>query len=94
LKTPTEVIIGLARADYQRLLHEVPSQHPAYTVLRRCPDFDRWADEKPFSLCVLIECSQEQAMALYEAAQQHCPVALRDIEYALEVAQPHISFRI
>jgi hypothetical protein len=33
-------------------------------------------------------------MALYEAAQQHCPVALRDIEYGLEVAQPHISFRI
>ncbi len=33
-------------------------------------------------------------MALYEAAQQYCPLALRDIEYGLELAQPHISFRI
>jgi hypothetical protein len=94
LKTRSEVTIGLARADYQKLLDDVPSQHPAYTVLRRCSDLDRWADEKPFSLCVLIECSQEEAMALYEAAQQYCPLALRDIEYGLEVAAPHISFRI
>jgi hypothetical protein len=80
------VIIGLARSDYEKLLHDVSPQHSAYTLLRRSPELDHWADEKPFSLCVVIECSQEEALELYQAAEQHCPHILRDIEYGLNSA--------
>jgi hypothetical protein len=36
-----QVIIGLARADYEELLHNVPPEAPAFTVLRRCPELSR-----------------------------------------------------
>ena len=78
-----EVIIGLARSDYEKLLHDISPQHSAYSVLRRSPELDRWADERPFSMCVVIECSQGEALDLYQAAKQHCPHVLRDIEYGL-----------
>ena len=78
-----EVIIGLARSDYEKLLHDISPQQSAYTVLRRSPELDRWADERPFSMCVVIECSRQEALELYQAAKQHCPHILRDIEYAL-----------
>jgi hypothetical protein len=81
-----EVTIGLARSDYEKLLHDISPQHSAYNVLRRSPELDRWADEKPFSMCVVIECSEEEALNLYHAAKQHCPHVLRDIEYGLKSA--------
>jgi hypothetical protein len=81
-----QVIIGMARAAYEKLVHNVSPQHSAHTVLRRYPELDRWADEKPFSMCVVIECSQEEAIELYQAAKQHCPQILRDIEYGLNSA--------
>ena len=37
------VIIGLARADYDQLLHNVSPEAPAFGILRRClnsPDGD------------------------------------------------------
>jgi hypothetical protein len=81
-----QVIIGLARSDYEKLLHDVSPQHSAYGVLRRYRELDRWADEKPFSMCVVIECSQQEALELYRAAKQHSPSILRDIEYGLNSA--------
>jgi hypothetical protein len=81
-----EVIIGLARSHYEKLLHDISPQHSAYPVLRRSAELDRWSDEKPFSMCVVIECSQEEALNLYRAAKQHCPHVLRDIEYGLKSA--------
>jgi hypothetical protein len=79
-----EVTIGFARADFERLLHEVSPESPSYTILRRCPELDRWASEKPFSMCVVVECNQEEAMQLLEAAKQHCPQAVADIEYGFK----------
>ena len=79
-----EVTIGFARADFERLLHEVSPESPSYTILRRCPELYRWASEKPFSMCVVVECNQEEAMQLLEAAKQHCPQAVADIEYGFK----------
>ena len=81
-----EVIIGLARSNYEKLLHDISPQDSAYTVLHRYPELDRWADEKPFSMCVVIQCSREEALELYRAAKQYCPHILRDIEYGLNSA--------
>ena len=81
-----EVIIGLARSEDEKLLHDISPQHSAYTVLRRSPEIDRWADERPFSICVVIECSRQEALELYQAAKQHCPHILRDIEYGLNLS--------
>ncbi|MCE3243119.1 MAG: hypothetical protein K0Q83_3626, partial [Deltaproteobacteria bacterium] len=36
-----EVTIGLARSDYEKLLHDISPQHSAYSVLRRSPELDR-----------------------------------------------------
>ena len=51
-----QVTIGLSRAHYEKLLHDVPPEAPAYALIHRFPQLDRWADEKPFSMCVIIEC--------------------------------------
>lgn len=78
-----EVTIGLARADYDQLLHAVPRESPAYCILHRSPELDRWADEKPFSMCVIVECKNpEEAVAVLQAARQHCSRAIPDIIYA------------
>ena len=82
-----EVTIGFARADYEKLLHAVPYGDSAYALLRRPQQLDRWAHQKPLSLCVIVECeSPEQAITLLEAARQHCPGAVSDILYALKQA--------
>ena len=80
-----EVLIGLARTDFERLLQVSPDS-PSYRIFQRYPELDRWASEKPFSLCVVIECTREEAMLLLKAAKQHCPSALRAIEYGLKLA--------
>ena len=83
-----EVTIGLARADYEKLLHDVPRESTAYSILHRSPELDRWADEKPFSLCVIVECKNpDEAIALLQAARQHCPRAIPDIIYALKLSR-------
>jgi hypothetical protein len=81
------VVVGLARADYERLLHSVPPEAPAFTVLRRCPELYRWGHEEPLFKCVIIECSCDQATVLLEAAKQHCPEAVADIEYGLKLSR-------
>ena len=83
-----EVTIGLARAHYEKLRHDVPKQARAYAVLHRSPQLERWAGEKPFSMCVIIECEKpEEAIALLEAAREHCPGAIPDILYGLKMAR-------
>lgn len=83
-----EVTIGLARADYEKLLHDVLRESPAYSILHRCPELDRWANEKPFSMCVIVECKNpDEAIALLKAARQHCPGAIPDIVYALKLSR-------
>ncbi|MEX0804137.1 MAG: hypothetical protein WD688_12600 [Candidatus Binatia bacterium] len=81
-----EILIGLARPDYERLLHKVPSQSVLYDLLRRFADRDRWASEKPFSMCVVFECNRDEALTLLEAAKQHRPQALPEIEYGIKLA--------
>ena len=82
-----QVTIGLSRADYEKLLHNVPPEAPAYAILHRFPQLDRWADEKPFSMCVIIECeNSDEAIALLETAGEHCPGAIPDILYALKLS--------
>jgi hypothetical protein len=82
-----EVTIGLARAHYEKLLHDVPAEGPAYTILQRYVDLDRWANEKPFSMCVVMECNEGEAVALLEAAKRHCPQAVPDIEYGIKLSR-------
>jgi hypothetical protein len=82
------VMIGLQRGNYETMLHDVSPESPAHTILHRSSvELDRRADEEPFSQCVVIECSQEEAMALVDAAKQHCPEALPDIEYGLKLSR-------
>jgi hypothetical protein len=82
-----EVTIGLSRAHYEKLLHDVPPEAPGYAVIHRLPQLDRWADEKPFSMCVILECeSLEEAIALLQTAKEHCSGAIPDILYALKAA--------
>jgi hypothetical protein len=80
------VIIGLARADYEQLLHNVPPEAPAFNVLRRCPELARWGREEPLFKCVIIECNSDEATLLLEAAKQHCPEAVPNIEYGFQLS--------
>ena len=81
------VVIGLARADYEQLLEKVPSEAPAFAVLRRCPELSRWGREEPLFKCVIIECTRDEAIVLLEAAKEDCPQAVADIEYGLKLSQ-------
>ena len=81
------VVIGLARADYEQLLHKVPAESPAFPVLHRCPELYRWGRDTPLFKCVIIECDRDEAIVLLEAAKQHCREAIADIEYGLKVSQ-------
>jgi hypothetical protein len=81
------VVIGLARADYEQLLHKIPAEAPALTVLRRCPELYRWGRKTPLFKCVIIECNRDEAIVLLEAAKQHCPEAAADIEYGLKLSR-------
>ena len=81
------VTIGLAHADYEQLLRSVLPETPVYAVLHKCPELDRWSHEKPLFNCVIIECNPDEATLLLEAAKQHCPEAVPDIEYGLKLSQ-------
>ena len=81
------VVIGLARADYEQLLENVPAKAPAFAVLRRCPELSRWGREEPLFKCVIVECNPEEALVLLEAAEQHCTRAVADIEYGLKLSR-------
>ena len=81
------VIIGLARAHYEQLVHNVHPEAPAFTVLRRCPEFHRYGREEPLFKCVIIECNPDQATLLLEAAKQHCEQAVDDIEYGIKLSR-------
>jgi hypothetical protein len=80
------VTIGLARAHYEQLLHNLAPESPAYTVLRRCPELYRSGRETPLFKCVIIECNRDEAIVLLEAAKQHCAEAVADIDYGLKVS--------
>ena len=81
------VTIGLARADYEQLLQRILPGAPAYKVLRKCPELDRWSHERPLFKCVIIECTRDEAIMLLEAAKQHCKEAVADIEYGLKLSR-------
>ena len=82
-----QVTIGFSRAHYEKLLHDVPPEAPTYALIHRFPQLDRWADEKPFSMCVIIECENpEEAIALLQTPKEHCSGAVPDILYALKAA--------
>ena len=86
------VFVGLARADYEQLVHNVPAEAPAFTVLRRCPELYRWGCEEPLFKCVIIECDADEARLLSEAAKQHCPEAVPDIEYGIQLSRRFAVF--
>ena len=87
------IIIGLARPDYEQLLHNVAPEAPAFNVLRRCPELARWGSEGPLFKCVIIECHPDEATLLLEAAKQHCPEAIADIEYGLRLSRTFALIR-
>ena len=80
------VTIGLARDDFDWLLHTAGRRSRAFSVLQRSVQSEDWASGKPLSLCVVIECDQEEAKALLELATHHRPQALRDIQYGFTAA--------
>ena len=87
------VTIGLRRDNYEQLLHNLAPESPAFPVLRRCPELSRWRCETPLFKCVIIECDQDEAILLLEAAKQHCAEAVADIEYGLELSLAFKTFR-
>jgi hypothetical protein len=84
------VTIGLARANYEQLLRNLVPASAAFNVLRRCPELYRWGQETPLFKCVIIECNRDEAIVLLEAANQHCPEAVADIEYGLKLSQAFV----
>jgi hypothetical protein len=80
------VVIGLARADYEQLLRNLPAEAPAFAVLRRCPELYRWGRQEPLFKCVIIECDRDEAIVLLESAKQYCERAVADIEYGLQLS--------
>ena len=86
------VTIGLARGDYAQLLHNVPPEEPAFDILHRCPELDRWGREEPLFKCVIIECNPDEATLLLEAAKQHCPEAVPNIEYGFKLSRNFAVF--
>jgi hypothetical protein len=82
-----KITIGLARADYEQLLQNIMPEASAYTVLRKCPELARWSHERPLFKCVILECTEDEAIVLLEAAKEHCPQAVRDIEYGLKLSR-------
>ena len=82
-----DVTIGLARAHWEKLLHDVPRESSLYRVLHHSPRLDRLGYEKPVSMCVIVECeSPDEAIALLDIARKHCPGAIPDILYGLKQA--------
>lgn len=81
------VTIGLARLNYEQLLHNLPPESLALRVLSRCPELHRWGREAPLFKCVIIECNQDEAILLLEAAKQHCEQAVDDIEYGIKLSR-------
>ena len=86
------VIIGLARTDYDQPCRTSLPEGPAFTVLRRCPELARWGREEPLFKCVIIECDREEAIVLLEAAKQHCPEAVPNIEYGFTLSRNFAAF--
>lgn len=62
---------GVARVDRERLLQKIPPEVAGLRYSGCWTHLDRRMEDKPFSRCVTIECSQEEGDALREAAQ-HC----------------------
>ena len=88
LNSPTlEVTVGLARAHYEKLLRDLPTEARAHPILRRTQRLELLAEGRPFSMCVIVECeTPDEAIALLEAARKYCPGAISDILYALKTA--------
>jgi hypothetical protein len=87
-----KITIGLARADYDQLLQNVPPEAAAFAVLRRCPELARWGREEPLFKCVIIECNPDEATLLLQAAKQHCPEAVPNIEYGFKLSRNFTVF--
>ena len=81
------ITIGLARDDFDWLLHTVDQRSRAFDVLKRSVDTKDWASGKPVSMCVVIECDRQEAKALLDLATHHRPKAVRDIQYGLRAAR-------
>jgi hypothetical protein len=79
------VIIGLARADYDQLLHKVPSDVPAFAVLRHCPELARWGREEPLFKCVIIGCNPDEPHCFWKPlssiARKPCRTMNTDLNY-------------
>ena len=80
------VTIGLARADFDWLLHVASRRSRVFTFLQRYEESDKSANRGRSSMCVVIECEQEEAKALLDLATHHRPQALRDIQYGIRAA--------
>ena len=79
-----EITIGLTRADFERLLYRVPPEATGHTVLRRWAAGYGAENEKP--LYLIVDCEQDEATALLEAAIQYYPAAAPEIEYGLRMS--------
>jgi hypothetical protein len=84
------VTIGLARANYEQLVRNLAPGFAAFNVLRRCPELYRWGQKTPLFKCVVIECNRDEAIVLLEAAKEHCPEAVADVEYGLKLSQAFV----
>jgi hypothetical protein len=87
------VTIGLARADFDWLLHVASPQSRVFTVLQRYAESESSVNREPSSMCVVIECDQEEAKALLDLATHHRPQAVRDIQYGLKAAQANETLK-
>jgi hypothetical protein len=81
------ITIGLVRANYEQLLHNLAPESPALIVLSRCPELYRWGRDTPLFKCVIIECNRDEAIVLLDAAKEHCAEAVADIEYGLKLSR-------
>jgi hypothetical protein len=90
-----EVRITLRPDSHQTLLSHVPEGSTAYRALQNAHLILGYVNKQPREYDV--DCDEQVAQSLLKYAAEHCPDAVRDIEFGIRVAgrirkSPHRGF--
>jgi hypothetical protein len=82
-----DILIKVARRDYERLRTHVPPDSPAHNAIYKATPIDHSIEGVQFE-GYTIPCDENQARIFLEIAKQCCPEIIRDIEKAISLAAP------
>jgi hypothetical protein len=80
-----DILIKVARRDYERLRAEVPPDSPAHDAIYRATPIDHSIEGVQFE-GYNIPCDENQARIFLDIAKNCCPEIIRDIEKAITLA--------